>query len=64
MSLFRDWRNQLSWGRVCAAVALVVAVREQFRGADVPHVALWLSVAVGNYSASKIVEAITSRGNE
>jgi hypothetical protein len=60
MSLFRDWRKQLSWGRVCAAVSLAVAVAEQFRGAGVAHVALWLSVAVGNYSVSKFVEAITT----
>ena len=63
MSLFRDWRNQLSWGRVCSAVALVVAVASQAKGADVPHVALWLSVAVGNYGLSKVTETICGKGN-
>ena len=64
MSMLRDWRNQISWGRVCAAVALVVAVISQFKGADIAHVGLWLSVATGNYAASKITEAITSRGGQ
>lgn len=64
MSLLRDWRNQLSWGRFCSAVALVVAVTEEFRGSDVKRVALWLAIATGNYTVSKIVEAITNRGDQ
>lgn len=58
-SLFRDFRNQVSWGRVCAAVALLVAARAQFQGADVAHIALWLSVALGNYGASKLTEILS-----
>ncbi len=61
--MFRDWRNQVSWGRVCAAVALVVAVIGQFTGTDTAHLALWLGVAVGNYSASKIAEMVCGRTN-
>jgi hypothetical protein len=61
IELFCDWRNQLSWGRVCAAVALTVAVISQFSGADVAHIALWLGAALGNYGASKVSEAICSR---
>jgi hypothetical protein len=58
MTLFRDWRNQISWGRVCAAVALVVAVWREFAGADVKHVALWLAVATGSYGTSKAAEIV------
>ena len=57
-SVLHDWRGQLSWGRVCAAVALVVAVWREFTGADLAHVGLWLGVAVGNYSASKLTEVL------
>lgn len=60
-SLFMDFREQLSWGRICAAVALAVAVRAQFTGADVAHVALWLGVAVGNYGASKLTEILCGK---
>ena len=58
MSLFRDFRNQISWGRVCAFVALVVAVVGQFMGIDTAHLGMWLSVAVGNYGASKLTEMV------
>ena len=58
MSLFRDWREQLSWGRVCAASALVVAVWREFTGADLYHVALWLGVATGSYGTSKATEIV------
>ena len=57
-SVLHDWRGQISWGRVCAAVALVVAVWREFTGADLAHVGLWLGVAVGNYSASKLTEVL------
>lgn len=57
-SLFHDFRGQVSWGRVCALVALVVAVIGQFYGMDAEHLKLWLSVATGNYAASKITEMI------
>lgn len=57
-SLFRDWRNQISWGRICAAVALVVAVWREFTGADLWHVALWLGVATGSYGISKGTEIV------
>lgn len=60
-TLFRDFRNQVSWGRVCAAVALVVAVVGQFKGIDVAHLQLWLGVALGNYGASKVTEMICAR---
>ena len=60
MPMFRDWRNQLSWGRICAAVALVVAVIGQFNGINIEHLKLWLAVAVGNYGASKLTEVLCS----
>ena len=58
MSLLRDWRNQVSWGRVCAVVALAVAVWRESNGADLQHVALWLGVATGSYGLSKGTEAV------
>jgi len=60
MSLLRDFRGQVSWGRFCALVALVVAVAGQFSGMNIEAVKVWLSVAVGNYSASKLTEIVAS----
>ena len=62
--LLRDFRGQLSWGRFCSATALAVAVIGQFRGMDVASLGIWLSVAVGNYAASKITEALCVRSGE
>jgi hypothetical protein len=64
MTLFHDWRDQLSWGRVCAAVALGMAVAREFQGAGIAHVSLWLGVAVGNYGLSKVTEMACSTKNE
>lgn len=63
-TLFQDWRNQLSWGRVCSAVSLVVAVVGQFRGIDSTHLTIWLGVAVGSYGTSKLTEIFTQGGVE
>ena len=63
-TLFMDWRKQISWGRVCAFVALVVAVVGQIKGMDADHLALWLGVAVGNYAASKIAESFCGRSHD
>lgn len=60
-TLLQDFRGQMSWGRICAVVALVVAVIGQIKGADVEHLTLWLSVATGNYAASKITEMVCSK---
>jgi hypothetical protein len=60
-TILQDWRGQLSWGRVCAAVALVVAVWREFNGADLAHVGLWLGVALGNYGVSKLTEVRCSK---
>jgi hypothetical protein len=57
-SLLRDWRGQISWGRACALVALVVAVWREFTGADIRHVALWLGVATSSYGTSKVTEIV------
>jgi len=57
----RDFRGQLSWGRFCAAVSLAVAVVQEFRAQPIAHVALWLGVATGSYTASKITEMVTNR---
>ena len=64
-SLVRDFRGQISWGRVCSVVALAVAVVGEFRGMDTAHLAIWLSAALGNYGASKITEMVCHRtGND
>ena len=63
-SVLHDWRGQLSWGRVCAAVALVVAVWREFTGADMAHVAFWAGIATGNYTLSKATEMICGRNSK
>ncbi len=55
-TLFHDFRDQFSWGRVCALVCLVVAVWREFGGATEQHVALWLGAAIGSYGQSKLIE--------
>lgn len=57
-SLLRDWRHQLSWGRACAMVSLLMAVAREFQGASLKHVALWLGVATGSYGTSKATEIV------
>lgn len=57
-TVFWDWREQISWGRFCAAVSLVVAVWREFTGAAIEHVALWLAVATGSYVTSKVTEIV------
>lgn len=59
VTLLRDFRGQVSWGRVCALAALIVAVWGEFKGADLEHLKLWLGVAVGNYGASKLTEVVS-----
>ena len=61
MTWLRDFRGQVSWGRICSLVALAVAVVGQFRGGmDTAQLAIWLGVALGNYGASKVTEMITA----
>jgi hypothetical protein len=57
-TLFNDYREQCSWGRVFALVCLVVAVWREFGGASERHVALWLGAAFGSYGQSKFTEVI------
>jgi hypothetical protein len=62
ITVFNDFLNQQSWGRVCSCVALLVAVyKEIFSTIDTTHLAIWLSVAVGTYTASKITQMITNK---
>ena len=56
-TLIRDFRGNISWGRFCSFVALVVAVVAQFNGSSVAHIATWLGIAMGNYTVAKISEA-------
>ena len=58
MSLFLDWRDQASWGRFAALIALVMAVQADLRGQDLAHVSLWLGMAFSNYGTSKVAEMI------
>ena len=55
--ILKDWREHWSWGRFCAAVALLVAVVGQFSGhMDAGELAIWLGLALGNYTISKAAE--------
>ena len=63
-TIWRDFRGNLSWGRICSFVALVVAVVAQFTGASVAHVATWIGLAGGNYIASKASEASCVKSGE
>jgi hypothetical protein len=60
-TLLKDFRGQVSWGRVCALVALVMAVVGNWTHMDAEHLRLWLGVAMGNYGASKITEMICAK---
>lgn len=57
----RDFRGQLSWGRFCSCVALIVAVVGQIKGIQPDNLRLWLGVAVGSYGFSKLSEAFSER---
>lgn len=63
-TLFRDWRGQLSWGRIVSFCALVVAIVGSFTHMSVDVLKAWLSVVLGGYGSSKAVEAITSLKNK
>ena len=63
-SIFQDFRGNLSWGRICSFVALVVAAIAQFNGATPAQLSIWLGVAVGNYTVSKISEASCVKSGE
>ena len=61
-TLLQDFRGQMSWGRLCSAVALVMACKLSFAvKADVPLVVTWLAVATGTYTASKITEMVVTK---
>jgi EamA domain-containing membrane protein RarD len=61
--IFRDFRDQLSWGRVCAATSLVVAVVLSFQDKpDLPLIATWLGHTFGEYAASKVTEIASNGG--
>jgi hypothetical protein len=61
MGFLADFRGQMSWGRFCSAVSLAVAVVQEFRGKSIADIALFLSIATGTYTASKITEMVTHR---
>jgi len=61
LTLIQGWRGDLSTGRVNAIIALGVAVAQEFRGAPIEHVALWLGAAFGSYGWAKGTEMICSR---
>ena len=60
-NFLNDFRGQASWGRFCALASLVIAIVQEFRGAEIAHVAMWLSSATASYTASKVTESITNR---
>lgn len=60
--IMRDWRDDWSWGRTCAVVALVKA----WKLSDVPEpnvtlVSIWLGIATGSYGFSKVTEMVCSK---
>jgi hypothetical protein len=61
-TLLQDFRGQMSWGRLCSAVALGMSVKLSFAAtANVPLIVVWLGVATGTYTASKITEMVTAK---
>ena len=57
LEIIKDYKGALSWGRFCSLVALIVACVGQFTGKiDASSLALWLGLALGNYSVSKLTE--------
>ncbi len=64
ITLFHDWRGQLSWGRIVSFCALVVAIVGSFTGMSVDTLKAWLTIVLGGYGSSKAVEAITSLKNK
>jgi len=61
MGFMRDFRGQPSWGRFCSIVSLAVAVVQEYRAQSLAHIALWLGVATGSYTASKVTEMISGK---
>lgn len=61
ITLFQDFRGQLSWGRVCAATSLVVAVVLSFQAKpDIALIQTWLGHVLGEYATSKVTEMVVS----
>ena len=61
LEIIKDYKGALSWGRFCSLVALIVACVGQFTGRmDAANLALWLGLALGNYSVSKLTEKAES----
>lgn len=57
LEIIKDYKGALSWGRFCSLVALIVACVGQFTGKmDASELAIWLGLALGNYSVSKLTE--------
>jgi hypothetical protein len=63
-TLFKDFRGQLSWGRIVSFCALVVAIVGTFHGMTVDMLKAWLTIVLGGYGSSKATEAITSFRNK
>jgi len=50
----RDRSGDISWGRICSLVALVVAVGAEIRGnLSTGNLAIWAGLALGNYGVTK-----------
>ena len=57
LEIIKDYKGALSWGRFCSLVALIVACVGQFAGKmEASELAIWLGLALGNYSVSKLTE--------
>ena len=61
ITLFHDFRGQMSWGRFCAFVSLTVAVILSFQTKpDLALISTWLGHTFGEYAASKVTEMVVS----
>lgn len=61
LSLIRGWRGDISTGHTSTILAFMVAIVQEFRGAELHHVALWLGAGTGAYSVVKTTEMICGR---
>ena len=60
-SLITGWRGDISAGHTTMVGSFGVAVIQEFRGAPIEHVALWLGAGIGGYGFAKGTEMICSR---
>lgn len=63
LQFLKDFKGQLSWGRLISLVALVIAGVGSFKGMNQATITLWLGLVLGGYGTSKATE-ILKKGSE